>query len=31
MKNILIYGDSNSWGYDSQIFNPEDTMLLRTP
>ena len=29
MKNILIYGDSNSWGYDSLNFNPETGAVQR--
>ena len=29
MKNILIYGDSNAWGYDSSRYVPEADAFQR--
>ena len=29
MKNILVYGDSNTWGYDSSRYVPEADAFQR--
>ena len=29
MKHILIFGDSNTWGYDSAIYIPEADAFQR--
>lgn len=31
MKNILIYGDSNTWGYDTSRYIPEADVFQRMP
>lgn len=31
MKNILVFGDSNSWGYDAAIYDPVTGIAKRFP
>lgn len=31
MKNILCYGDSNTWGWDAKSYNPEIDLKVRYP